>query len=78
MIERELTALADRVAPPTRPDLPDRVLARIDDIGHRCPAGTKGHCGPADGFRLEIDIAVLERQDPVFIRCERQQRVVVN
>jgi len=32
MIEDELTALADRVAPDARPDLPDRVLARIDDL----------------------------------------------
>ncbi len=35
MIERELTALADRVAPAVRPDLPDRVLARIDDLEPR-------------------------------------------
>jgi hypothetical protein len=35
MIELELAALADRVAPPDRPDLPERVLARIDglDVG---------------------------------------------
>jgi hypothetical protein len=32
MIERELTALADRVAPPDPSDLPDRVLARIDEL----------------------------------------------
>jgi len=35
MIERELAALADRVAPDTRADLPDRVLTRIDDLGTR-------------------------------------------
>lgn len=32
MIERELTALADRVAPEVGPDLPARVLARIDAL----------------------------------------------
>lgn len=40
MIEHELTALADRIAPPDRPDLPDRVLERIDgldDGGMRSP-----------------------------------------
>ena len=41
MIERELTALADRVAPPTRPDLPDRVLARIDGLAPRSDRGPK-------------------------------------
>lgn len=41
MIERELIALADRVAPPTRPDLPDRVLARIDDLDPRVDRGPK-------------------------------------
>lgn len=39
MIEHELSALADRVAPPARTDLPDRVLDRIGDLdssdGHR-------------------------------------------
>lgn len=41
MIEDELTALADRVAPAVRVDLPDRVLARIEDLdpaGERRPA----------------------------------------
>ncbi|MDZ5622960.1 hypothetical protein SFC88_19120 [Nocardioides sp. HM23] len=40
MIERELAALADRVAPAPPPDLPDRVLARIGDLdidGGRSP-----------------------------------------
>lgn len=31
MIERELAALADRVAPDVGPDLPERVLARLDE-----------------------------------------------
>jgi hypothetical protein len=39
MIERELIALADRVAPPDRPDLPDLVLARIDEIDTRSGRG---------------------------------------
>lgn len=33
MIERELTALAEVVAPPVPDDLAERVLARIDDLG---------------------------------------------
>ena len=39
MIERELAVLADRIAPAVRPDLPDRVLARIDDLD---PHGDRG------------------------------------
>lgn len=35
MIEHELTALADRVAPPPADDLAERVLARLDERPHR-------------------------------------------
>lgn len=43
MIERELAALADRVAPEPRPDLPERVLARIDDLdSRRSPGRVRG------------------------------------
>lgn len=35
MIEHELTALADQVAPPVAPDLPERVLARIAEPAPR-------------------------------------------
>ena len=41
MIERELVALADRVAPAVRPDLPDRVLARIDGLEQHDDRGPK-------------------------------------
>lgn len=41
MIERELAALADRVAPDTRADLPGRVLARIDDLDPRDERSSK-------------------------------------
>lgn len=41
MIERELTALADRVAPPDPSDLPERVLARIDGLDGRVAGGDR-------------------------------------
>lgn len=56
MIERELSALADLVAPPVAPDLPDRVLARI---AGRAPRRKRFLAGALSGAVAAVASAAL-------------------
>jgi hypothetical protein len=63
MIERELAVLADRIAPEARPDLPDRVLARIDDLDTRSGRRpTRAHALVAAGLAALVAASFLSPQ----------------